>query len=62
MKVVLVDNLNRDYYSDVLLADNLSKVDAEVSADIYNKKSGYNPDFYAMVKSDEYCLKCDTPE
>lgn len=57
MKVVLVDNFDRDYIADRLLADNLTQEDARALADDFNKKhASYNCPDFAVVKDDNYKL------
>ena len=54
MKIVLVDDFNRETVNDVLLKDNLSLEEANKIAEEYNKNthSGY----FALVKEDTYIL------
>lgn len=55
MKVVLVDDLNRETVNDVLLKDNLSLEEANKLAEEYND-THKNDLYYAIVKEDNYKL------
>lgn len=57
MKVILVDNYNRETVADKLLKDNLSATDAAKTANDYNKKfAGMNWDWFAKAVPDDYHL------
>ncbi len=56
MKVVLVDNLNREEVADVLHKENLSPDMAEIEASEWNRKHYTQFGYYAMVKEDDYKL------
>ena len=55
MKVVLVDDLNRETVNDVLLKDNLGLDEANKLAEEYNNHNKYSG-YYALVKEDSYIL------
>lgn len=54
MKVVIVDNYDRDTVSDRLLAENLSEKEAREKADKFN--NSHPGSEYAVVKPDDYVL------
>ena len=56
MKVVLVDNFDREEVSDILLKANLTEEEAVAEADSYNAKHGDNHLWFAMAKDDDYKL------
>ena len=56
MKVILIDNLNREYIEDNLLKDNLSESEARKMADDYNKSHGPCWDWFAKVVPADYRL------
>jgi len=56
MKVVLVDNLNREYIEDKPYKENLSPDMAEIEASEWNRKHFSEFGYYAMVKDDDYKL------
>lgn len=56
MKVVLVDNYDRETVEDLLLAENVSQEEAEQIADAYNEKQTDSAPYWAVVKNDDYRL------
>lgn len=54
MKIIKVDNFNRETISDVLIADNVQNSYASVITEFLNKKYGGNdlPDFFRAVEDD----------
>lgn len=56
MKVVLVDNFDRESVADLLLAENVSQEEAENIADAYNEKQTDSAPYWAVVKNDDYRL------
>ena len=56
MKVVLVDNLNREYIEDKPYKENLSLDMAEIEASEWNRKHYTQFGYYATVKEDGYKL------
>jgi hypothetical protein len=58
-KIVAIDNFDRDYRPDRLVAENItSEAEAQVMVDALNERYGgdHVPDYY-VVKSDDYKLK-----
>lgn len=53
MKVIATDNFDRDYVSDRLIADNLTKADAETLAAEKNKGSGPYSDWFFLAVADD---------
>ncbi len=62
MKVIAVDNFNREYVSDFLIKENVTKEDGEkIVGDYYNNKiSEYSSWFYKLVE-DDYKLHVFNP-
>ncbi len=57
MKVVLIDNFNREEVSDILLKANLTEEEATEEAEKYNRGHSFGPcEWFAVVKEDEYEL------
>ena len=57
MKVVLIDNFNREEVSDILLKANLTEEEATEEAEKYNRGHRFGPcEWFAVVKEDEYEL------
>lgn len=56
MKVVLVDNLDRETINDVLLEENVTEEQAREIADEFNNTHPVDFSYYAMVKPDDYVL------
>lgn len=57
MKIVQVDNFDRDYVSDILIAENANEHFGEFLTKVLNEKysSDYSPEYYRLV-SDDYEL------
>lgn len=56
MKVIKVDNFDREFYDDILIQDGLYEREAQALADMLNSKlSQYSEDYY-MAVSDDYVL------
>ena len=57
MKIVQVDNFDRDTVSDILMAEKVSKNNAEMIVKALNEKySGGNSPLFFTAKSDDYKL------
>ena len=58
MKIVQVDNFDRDYISDVLIAENVNEHFGEFLVGVLNDKYSSNncPEYYRLVP-DDYKLK-----
>lgn len=56
MKVILIDNFDREYIEDRLLKDNLTEFEAKKTADDYNKSYSQNWDWFAKAVPDDYRL------
>ncbi len=57
MKLVAIDNYDREEVADTLIAENVSERDAQVMADAWNARySGDCADTYCVVKGDDYRL------
>jgi hypothetical protein len=56
MKIVCIDNYNRESRSDVLIAENVHKYFGEVIVEFLNKREGDNTDNFFVLKEDGYKL------
>jgi len=57
MKIIEVDNFNRDTHSDVLIVEKVSKKHAKMVTDALNAKdSGFDSPVYFRYVSDDYKL------
>jgi hypothetical protein len=57
MKIILADNLNRDYYSETLIGENVEETNAHRIVAMLNKRLGENAEDYYKVEDDNYELK-----
>lgn len=56
MKVICVDNFNRDWMPDQLIKENLTPIEAEALAKKKNRKEGKYTDIYYRAVEDDYEL------
>lgn len=62
MKIVKIDNFDRDHIDDVVIAENVSEYYAKVIVAHLNQKfSGDNSQDYFVVKPDDYKPRKFTP-
>lgn len=58
MKLIKVDNYDREYYDDVLIAENVHKGYGELIANLLNNRVGENSeDFFKLVEDDYELFK-----
>lgn len=56
MKIVIVDNFNRDYISEQLYAEGVSEKEGQIMVEELNSKHGPASPYYYMLKPDNYKL------
>lgn len=56
MKIIITDNFNRDYISDVLVAENVKEATSQFICNVVNKANGEDSDQYWQSKPDDYKL------
>lgn len=56
MKVICIDNFNRDHISDYLVCSNVSEHYGQMIVDMLNLNSGENSSDYYRVVEDDYKL------
>jgi hypothetical protein len=56
MKIVMVDNYNRDSVADVLIAENVNENYAQKIVEFLNEKEGENSTNWFSLKPDDYRL------
>ena len=56
MKLISVDNYDRELYDDTLIAENVHEYYGQIMADLLNKKVGENSENYFKVVEDDYEL------
>ena len=56
MKIIRVDNFNRDYISDGLIAENVNEFFAKLIVKLLNKYTGMNSQDYFRAVSDDHKL------
>lgn len=56
MKIVLIDNYNRENVSDVLIAENVKEYWGKKIVKLLNDKEGENSENYFELKDDNYKL------
>ena len=54
MKIVLIDNLNRDHVAHILVAENVNPLFAELIVELLNRQA--RSDDYYVLKPDDYRL------
>jgi len=61
MKIVCIDNYNRDYIDDILVAENVTESFSERIVTLLNKNQSYSDEWFISV-SDDYQLKKAKPQ
>jgi hypothetical protein len=56
MKIVMIDNFNRETVADVLIAENVNKHFGEVIVRLLNSREGDSSPNYFVLKEDSYIL------
>lgn len=57
MKIIRIDNFNRDSISDILVAENVSELYALIIVEFLNEKySGEASSYFYIYRSDDYKL------
>ena len=57
MKIVQIDNFDRDYISDVLIAENVNEYFGKLIVDFLNSRESDTSERYFILRQDSYKLK-----
>lgn len=57
MKIIQVDNFNRDYVSDVLIAENVNEYFGKLIVDFLNSRESVTSERFFVLRKDSYKLK-----
>lgn len=57
MKIVQIDNFDRDYVSDVLIAENVNEHFGKLIVDFLNSRESVTSERYFVLRQDSYKLK-----